>query len=242
MAKDAAINALDDIAKLCGCAEWEYPGQVVRDVEVIVRERERTLRSLYATRARDVPWREALAGIVGKRVVMALPERFRHRKLICARCGTETRYIVGDEDSEWNAWRKSFEHDAHCPVHPLATKRRVFVCTPLRADTLDGRCYNVNFARRVCHEAIVRGYVPFAPHLLYTQMLDDGDAAERELGIDCGLQMLHACHELWWAMPRNTLEHSDGMKTEIALAQRIGIPVKRVLMPDGPTDNPQQEE
>ena len=27
-----AANALDDIVKLCGASDWEYPGQVVRDV------------------------------------------------------------------------------------------------------------------------------------------------------------------------------------------------------------------
>jgi hypothetical protein len=29
---DAATLALDEIAKLCGCERWDYPGQVVRDV------------------------------------------------------------------------------------------------------------------------------------------------------------------------------------------------------------------
>lgn len=37
---DAAQKALDDIAKLCGCERWEYPGQVVRDVEQAVAERD----------------------------------------------------------------------------------------------------------------------------------------------------------------------------------------------------------
>jgi len=29
----AAMDALNKIAKLCGCEEWDYPGQVVRDVQ-----------------------------------------------------------------------------------------------------------------------------------------------------------------------------------------------------------------
>lgn len=28
-----AANALDKIAKMCGAPDWEYPGQVVRDVQ-----------------------------------------------------------------------------------------------------------------------------------------------------------------------------------------------------------------
>lgn len=38
--EDASTPAFDEIAKLCGCPEWEYPGQVVRDVEAVVRERD----------------------------------------------------------------------------------------------------------------------------------------------------------------------------------------------------------
>jgi hypothetical protein len=29
----AAVQAFNAIAKLCGCEQWEYPGQLVRDVE-----------------------------------------------------------------------------------------------------------------------------------------------------------------------------------------------------------------
>lgn len=35
-AVEAATDALDKIAKLAGCEEWDYPGQVVRDVELLV--------------------------------------------------------------------------------------------------------------------------------------------------------------------------------------------------------------
>jgi hypothetical protein len=38
--QNAAEDALGAIAKLSGCAEWEYPGQVVRDVELIVKRAE----------------------------------------------------------------------------------------------------------------------------------------------------------------------------------------------------------
>lgn len=38
---DAAEKALDDIAALCGCPEWEYPGQVVRDVHAVIDARQK---------------------------------------------------------------------------------------------------------------------------------------------------------------------------------------------------------
>lgn len=34
--KEPLEDALDKIAKLCGCAQWEYPAQVVRDVDMLV--------------------------------------------------------------------------------------------------------------------------------------------------------------------------------------------------------------
>lgn len=44
--KSAAELALDAIAEACGCAEWEYPGQVVRDVLAVVRERDDAAKRL----------------------------------------------------------------------------------------------------------------------------------------------------------------------------------------------------
>lgn len=38
--EDASTPAFDEIAALCGCPEWEYPGQVIRDVQHVVRERD----------------------------------------------------------------------------------------------------------------------------------------------------------------------------------------------------------
>lgn len=32
------LKAVDKIAKLCGCAQWDYAGQVVRDVEGLVEK------------------------------------------------------------------------------------------------------------------------------------------------------------------------------------------------------------
>ena len=37
---DAAAQAFDAIAAACGCPEWEYPGQLVRDVRAVVAERD----------------------------------------------------------------------------------------------------------------------------------------------------------------------------------------------------------
>jgi hypothetical protein len=36
--QDAATLAFDEIAKLCGCPDWDYPGQLVRDVARLVKD------------------------------------------------------------------------------------------------------------------------------------------------------------------------------------------------------------
>lgn len=37
---DASTPAFDEIAAMCGCPQWEYPGQVIRDVKMVVEERD----------------------------------------------------------------------------------------------------------------------------------------------------------------------------------------------------------
>ena len=85
---------------------------------------------------------------------------------------------------------------------------------------------NLQFARQACRYAISEGVVPFAPHLLYTQMLDDSDPEERQLGIDMGNRMLRLCDELWLCGDRI----SPGMAGEKEMAERLGIPVRSVSM------------
>ena len=39
--------------------------------------------------------------------------------------------------------------------------------------------------------------IPFAPHLLFTQFLDDAQLEERRLGLHMGVEMLRLCDALW---------------------------------------------
>jgi len=50
--KDAMEKAVDEIAALCGCPEWNYPGQLVRDVRHLKDRSDQVeflLRSLLST-------------------------------------------------------------------------------------------------------------------------------------------------------------------------------------------------
>jgi len=68
---------------------------------------------------------------------------------------------------------------------------KVFVCSPYRGDIER----NTKRARAYVETVITQGHTPFAPHLLYTQILDE--ETDRELGMELGLDMLTAMDELW---------------------------------------------
>ena len=96
----------------------------------------------------------------------------------------------------------------------------VYIASPLSGDVEQ----NLQFARQACRYAIAQGVTPFAPHLLYTQMLDDGSPEERQLGIDMGNRMLELCDELWLCG-----DHvSPGMAGEKELAERMDVPVRSI--------------
>lgn len=50
--KTASEPAFDEIAKLCGCPQWDYPGQLIRDVQNVVQERDNLRGDLDDARAK----------------------------------------------------------------------------------------------------------------------------------------------------------------------------------------------
>lgn len=95
---------------------------------------------------------------------------------------------------------------------------RVFVCSPYRGDIEE----NMKRARRYVEQVICQGHTPFAPHLLYTQVLDE--SADRDMGMELGLDMLSVMDEVWVFGERIT----EGMRHEIKRALTLGIPVRYV--------------
>lgn len=93
----------------------------------------------------------------------------------------------------------------------------VYICSPYRGDVE----YNVAKAQFYCQFATEQGVVPIAPHIYFTQFLDDNDPNDRRLGLDMGMDMLKNCDELWAFGSRI----SEGMRCEIDAAERLGIPV-----------------
>ncbi len=91
--------------------------------------------------------------------------------------------------------------------------KKVFICSPLRGD-IPG---NIKRAAGYCRMAVDKGYIPMAPHVYFTQFLDDTNPVERHVGMHMGLEWLHDCAEVWvFGAP------SEGMQAEIALAEELG--------------------
>jgi len=96
----------------------------------------------------------------------------------------------------------------------------IYVASPYAGDIEN----NVKFAKRACRYVIEQGHAFFAPHLLYPQILDDNNPAERETGLKLGHHMLERCDEMWVFGDRI----SSGMEAEIELAKQLGIPIRYV--------------
>ena len=98
----------------------------------------------------------------------------------------------------------------------------IYVASPYAGDVEK----NVAYARRVCREIAEHGYAFVAPHLMYPEILDDAVPEERQAVIKMGLTLLQRCDELWAFGP----VVSSGMQTEIAEAERLRIPIRRMDM------------
>lgn len=94
----------------------------------------------------------------------------------------------------------------------------VYVCSPLRGD-MERNIVRANYFSRFVFE---KGCIPIAPHVIFTQFLDDAKPKERKRGIEMGIALLKLCDELWVFGP--TI--SEGMKTEIEVARKRGLPTR----------------
>ncbi|MBS6232344.1 MAG: DUF4406 domain-containing protein, partial [Sutterella wadsworthensis] len=64
-----------------------------------------------------------------------------------------------------------------------------YICSPCRGDYEK----NIIKAQEYCCEAMNDGLLPLAPHVYFTQFVDDTNPEERKLGLRCGLQLLRHC-------------------------------------------------
>lgn len=105
---------------------------------------------------------------------------------------------------------------------------KVYIISRYRADTKQKIEFNREVARYFCRAVIDEGKVPVAPHLFYTQFLDDDYPDDREIGLDMGLMELRESKEFLLVVIDGVI--SDGMRGEIAEAGRMCLPGRIVSM------------
>lgn len=88
----------------------------------------------------------------------------------------------------------------------------VYICSPYSGNIEN----NIKSARRYSRFAVEMGYIPFTPHLLYPQFLDDDNPTERSLGLFFGNVLMSKCAEVWVFGGYI----SPGMSAEIERAKR----------------------
>ena len=90
----------------------------------------------------------------------------------------------------------------------------VYICSPLAGDMVK----NQENARTYCRFAVDVGCVPIAPHIYFTQFMNDNDRKERDLALFMDIVLLSKCAELWVFGEKIT----SGMSIEIEKAKRKG--------------------
>lgn len=107
----------------------------------------------------------------------------------------------------------NMEKEQRAAVRAAAAYRPlVYICSPYAGDVET----NAENARKYSRFAVENMAIPFAPHLLMPQYMDEG--TERELALRMGIIFLSKCEQLWVFGERIT----DGMAYEIKKAVNMG--------------------
>ena len=110
--------------------------------------------------------------------------------------------------TEYEAINRIQREETNKKYRPL-----VYICSPFSQGDVKE---NVRNARCYCRYAVNNHAIPFAPHLLFPQFMNDSNPAERSLAMLMNRVMLGKCDELW--VFGSVI--SKGMKREIKWAKR----------------------
>jgi hypothetical protein len=183
LALDAHEEAFDEIAKLCGCPEWECPGQVVRDVEKVVKERDEAWawRRLYFHERRFIELEERLrvSDSVRDAARAASNRNLEEKRKAEAANDHYAALLAAQEkrvsamDAECQELRKTAD-DARDGLRELAIRVQVMTKHGPRGSGAAGPCDSgcLKCAAKTAHGTVVYGPEPkpgVSPNLLSTQ-------------------------------------------------------------------------
>ena len=110
----------------------------------------------------------------------------------------------------------------------------VDVETPYGADNEEDLRKNLLYARACVRDCLLRGEIPFASHLFYTQpgVLDDNIRGERDMGINAGKKLIEALPDIVTIVYQD-LGISKGMQYGIDRALKNGRNIEYRTLGEG---------
>lgn len=94
----------------------------------------------------------------------------------------------------------------------------VYICSPYSGNVN----HNIEVARKYCRFAVDKHYIPIAPHILFTQFMNDEIPEERETAIFMNFVLMSKCVEMW--VFGDVI--SKGMQSEINRAKRKNMKIR----------------
>ena len=94
----------------------------------------------------------------------------------------------------------------------------VYICSPYSGNVNR----NIEMARKYSRFAVDKHYLPIAPHLLFTQFMNDESPEERETAIFMNFVLMSKCAEIW--VFGDVI--SKGMQSEINRAKRKNMKIR----------------
>jgi len=88
----------------------------------------------------------------------------------------------------------------------------IFVCSPFQ-----GKKENIEKAKKYCRYVVDLGYIPIAPHIYFSQFMNDHNPDDRRKALEMNKKLLEFCDELWIFGDKIT----EGMKIEIEHFKKI---------------------
>lgn len=112
----------------------------------------------------------------------------------------------------------------------MALRPHVIIESPLAGKSSTALGLNQLYGRAALRDSLLRGEAPMASHMLYAQtfVLDDTNAAERELGMLAGFSWLPLADRVAVYIDRGI---SSGMKEGIRRAEVLGVPIEERSLP-----------
>ena len=104
--------------------------------------------------------------------------------------------------------------------------KKVYICSPYRGDVAKHCGYAIDYCRWA---ALEHNVMPIAPHVYFSQFLNDDIPEQRQLGLLMRLKLLQECSEVWVFGDKL----SDGMAAEITEAMRLEKKIRFFTVADG---------